>query len=280
MPSGWRNELLDFSLYGGPGIKYAGQGKLPPMIKDLVVHYFYLLGLNPNDGLEIPEDYEDRNLEELAFIPPPPEFTIPSWATPFEPEDSVEDRSYFITSQRQAKVSQQSKEVSESNQSEESGQCQDVFIAERPPAAEEGRLVLRLTKSRPQKRRATSPTSPPASAREPSSPPSRPCKRGRPASPSPRPSPAAAPQASSTMRSEYDLVDKSPIVLRLNNQSLSKLPKKAARLPNTLGSICDFCAQEVTAIDIKTKNGLVACSSHRVHYYCMQECIEGHSDLF
>ena len=63
MPSGWRNELLDFSLYGGAGIKYAGQGKLPPMIKDLVVHYFYLLGLNPNDGLEIPEDYEDRNLE-------------------------------------------------------------------------------------------------------------------------------------------------------------------------------------------------------------------------
>jgi hypothetical protein len=141
--------------------------------------------------------------------------------------------------------------------------------------------VLRLTKSNPQKRRTPSPAFPTSpSAREPSSPPPPPCKKDRPSSPSPRPSPAAAPQASSTMRSEYDLAEKSPIVLRLIKQRLSKPPKKAARLSNTLGSICDYCAEPVTALDIKSNNGLVACSSHRVHYYCMQSCIEGHSDLF
>ena len=53
-PSGWRNDLLDFKRYGGPGIKYAGNGKLPPMIKDILVHYFNLLGLNPNYGEETP----------------------------------------------------------------------------------------------------------------------------------------------------------------------------------------------------------------------------------
>ena len=139
---------------------------------------------------------------------------------------------------RQAQVSRQSKDVSESNQSQESdrsGQCQDVFIVDRPPAAQEGRLVLRLTKSKPQKRRTPSPTSPRTSAREPSSPPP-PCKRGRPSSPSPRPSPAAAPQASSTMRSEYDLAEKSPIVLRLNKQRLSKPSKKAARMFNLISN--------------------------------------------
>ena len=45
MPSGWRNDLLDFKKYGGPGTSYSG-GRLPPRIEDLIVHYFYLLGIN------------------------------------------------------------------------------------------------------------------------------------------------------------------------------------------------------------------------------------------
>ena len=70
-PSGWNNELMDFYKYGGPGSKYDGNGKLPPMIKDVLVHYFYLLGLNPNEhARKIPDDYKDRCLDDLTFIPP------------------------------------------------------------------------------------------------------------------------------------------------------------------------------------------------------------------
>ena len=58
LPSGWRNDLLDFWKYGGPGTSYSG-GRLPPRIKDLIVHYFYLLGINPNyHARTIPEDIE------------------------------------------------------------------------------------------------------------------------------------------------------------------------------------------------------------------------------
>ena len=38
--TGWNNDF--FNHGGGPGIKYGGQGKLPPMLKDIVIHYFYL----------------------------------------------------------------------------------------------------------------------------------------------------------------------------------------------------------------------------------------------
>ena len=77
---------MDFYKYGGPGIKYEGQNKLPSMIKDVLVHYFYLLGLNPNDGEEIPDDYQDMDLDHFTFIPPA-DFVIPDWATPHNPDD-------------------------------------------------------------------------------------------------------------------------------------------------------------------------------------------------
>ena len=35
----------------------------------------------------IPGDYLDRNLEDFPFIPPPPSFVIPDWATPYEGDD-------------------------------------------------------------------------------------------------------------------------------------------------------------------------------------------------
>ena len=79
---------MDFYKYGGPGIKYDG-GRLPPRIKDIIVHYFFLLGLNPNEHAKhIPEDYEDRDLDNLSFIPPPTDFIMPSWATPKVPGDT------------------------------------------------------------------------------------------------------------------------------------------------------------------------------------------------
>ena len=78
------------SKYGGPGTSYSG-GRLPPRIKDLIVHYFYLLGLNPNHhACNVPEDYEERDLDKLAFIPPPPDFVIPVWADPKDPDDDSE----------------------------------------------------------------------------------------------------------------------------------------------------------------------------------------------
>ena len=73
---------MDFYKYGGPGKKYDGRGKLPPMVRDMIIHYFYLLGLNPNDHAK---DYEDRGLDDLPFIPPPPHFVVPDWATPYQP---------------------------------------------------------------------------------------------------------------------------------------------------------------------------------------------------
>ena len=99
LPSGWRNDLLDFALYGGPGTGYSG-GRLPPRIKDLIVHYFYLLGLNPNEHARtIPENYEERDLEKLSFIPPPPDFVVPRWATPKDPNEEDSDMtSLFVSS--------------------------------------------------------------------------------------------------------------------------------------------------------------------------------------
>ena len=47
------------------------------------MHYFYLLGLNPDDGEEVPDDY----LDHFTFIPPPADLVIPDWATPHNPGD-------------------------------------------------------------------------------------------------------------------------------------------------------------------------------------------------
>ena len=94
-PEGWRDSLLEFHKYGGPGTSYEGTGKLPPRIKDLICHYFYLLGVNPNEHAEkIPDDYEPRDLEKLPFIPPPADFVAPDWAGPeddYEEEDNPGD---------------------------------------------------------------------------------------------------------------------------------------------------------------------------------------------
>ena len=108
------------------------------------------------------------------------------------------------------------------------------------------------------------------------SPPPPPSKRMRASPPSVR-----APQASSTLREEYDLAsDRPPIVLRLSKDRLaaSKPPKKTPRLSmnSTIGSVCDYCHEKVTRMDIKSKNVLVKCSDHYVHKYCMKDCLEKH----
>ena len=42
------------------------------MLKDIITHYFFLLGENPNLlAEEIPSNYEERCLDDLTFIPPP-----------------------------------------------------------------------------------------------------------------------------------------------------------------------------------------------------------------
>ena len=347
LPSGWPQHLMDFYKYGGPGIKYEGQNKLPPMIKDVLVHYFYLLGLNPNDGEEVPDDYQDRDLDHLTFIPPPADFVIPDWATPHNPDDESTGFSASRSSQasslgggdvergvQQVDVSgaqmvdvsgaqmvdvsgAQVVDVSGAQEVDVSrvrvqavnvsgdevvdiagGQAVDVAGAQAVNVAgaqavdvgrSQERIILRLrvpppTPSRSRRRRVS-----PAHARSEESPPSPlppPCSRRRRVLPghdrsvrSP-PSPTqAAPQASLTLRSEYDLVDKSPVVLRLSKQRYDSKPaKKAARLSTSPGVHCEYCAEPVTKLDLK-KNSLVKCSTHKVHKYCQQECLEAHGNL-
>ena len=180
------------------------------------------------------------------------------------------------------------------------------FVSARP-SAPDGRIVLRLTKAQPKKNTPGAlepptdvhpptpppvpsssqptdvgpptplPVSPVARASVPSSPPPPPSKRGR--SPSPRL--PVAPQHSSTLRSEYDLAHKSPIVLRIHTQAgVSKPAKKKARLSSTLGTICAYCAEPVRRSDLRLKNNLVSCAGHLVHKYCQQLCLDAHSDDF
>ena len=67
LPAGWPQHLMDYYKYKGPGIKYAGQGKLPPMSW---CTFFYLLSLNPNDGKDIPDDYQCNEISRifLSFL--------------------------------------------------------------------------------------------------------------------------------------------------------------------------------------------------------------------
>ena len=315
LPSGWPQHLMDFYKYGGPGIKYEGQNKLPPMIKDVLVHYFYLLGLNPNDGEEVPDDYQDRDLDHFTFIPPPAEFVIPDWATPHNPDDESTGFSASRSSQASSSgggdvergvqevdvLGAQMVDVSEAQEVDVSrirvqavnvsgdevvdiagGQAVDEAGAQPVDGAEaqavdlaggqavgvggaQERIILRLrvpppTPSRSRRRRVS-----PVHDRSERSPPS-PLQ--------------AAPQASSTLRSEYNLVDKSPVVLRLSKQRYDSKPaKKAARLSSSAGVYCEYCAEPVTELDLKSKNGLVKCSTHKVHKYCQQECMEAHGNL-
>ena len=79
MSFGWRNDPLHFKKYGGPSpsISY-NWGRLPPRIKDLIVHYLCLFRMIPNYHTHtIPEDYEERDLYNLVFMPSPPWFVVP-----------------------------------------------------------------------------------------------------------------------------------------------------------------------------------------------------------
>ena len=208
---------MDFYSYGGPGIKYSGIGKLPPMIKDIIVHYFHLLGMNPNEGIDIPDGYQPKNLDNLSCIPPPDDFVYPGWSKlhrQVEMEDALVD-------------------------------------AQETPGTEDSHepIILRIPKSRYTKRTRS-------------------------------PSPSLEPQASSTLRSEDDAPERSPIVMRLSKQIiLSKPAKKSSRLSSSLGERCDYCGEKVTVIDIKSKNYLVKCDTHKVHKYCQKDCLEAHAGM-
>ena len=80
-PEGWREDLLEFNKYGGPGTSYEGKGKLTTRLKDVICAYFYMLGVDPNvHAEEIPEGYMGRNLEDLGVTTPPEGFVAPDWA--------------------------------------------------------------------------------------------------------------------------------------------------------------------------------------------------------
>ena len=208
------------------------------------------------------EDYEDRKVE-FSFIPPPPSFILPDWATPCSPSDESMKSSTFVLSQITDKESSQCVETAQSSQTvcvEESSTVNDVdqieesspsdqvmesspvHVVDESSTDKNDRIVLKLRV--------------------------------------PRPSFEAPPQASSTLRSEYNLCERSPIILRLSQQRLSKPAKKKARLSSSLGVICAYCAEPVTNLDLKSKNNLVQCSNHKVHKYCQQECLEAHSNYF
>ena len=292
---------MDFYKYGGPGKKYEGNGRLPPMIKDVIVHYFYLLGLNPNEhARDIPDDYQDRWLDDLPFIPPPAHFSLPDWATPAQPgdddDDDTEERSSYFSRSRPAtpslRPSTAGNAPSESPSSEPArtasmsslraartpspvpaARTQSPVPAARTPSPVPGSQSPVLRESRRPPPRVSPIRMKRAAQRSPPPPPS---KRMRASPPSVR-----APQASSTLREEYDLAsDRPPIVLRLSKDRLaaSKPPKKTPRLSmnSTIGSVCDYCHEKVTRMDIKSKNVLVKCSDHYVHKYCMKDCLEKH----
>ena len=74
--------MLEYHSYGGPGTSYQG-GKLPPRVKDIICHYFYLLGVNPNThAQDVPPEYQPHDLHLLGHVLPPPDFTMPAWAVP------------------------------------------------------------------------------------------------------------------------------------------------------------------------------------------------------
>lgn len=80
-PEGWREDLLEFNKYGGPGTSYEGKGKLTTRLKDVICAYFYMLGVDPNvHAEEIPEGYMEKNLDDLGVTTPPEGFVAPDWA--------------------------------------------------------------------------------------------------------------------------------------------------------------------------------------------------------
>ena len=81
VPEGWREDLLEFHKYGGPGNAYEGKGKLTPRLKDIICSYFFLLGVDPNThAQDVPEGYQNKNLDDLNVTTPPDNFMMPAWA--------------------------------------------------------------------------------------------------------------------------------------------------------------------------------------------------------
>ena len=121
------------------------------MLKDIITHYFFLLGEKPNLlAEEIPSNYEERCLDDLTFIPPPDDFVFPDWATPFE-ADGSDEVSRFSSGRSSSSVNA----------------SPDHFTSSRASLSE-GRIVVRLTRTRAGTQPgAVPPSSPPTTAREP-----------------------------------------------------------------------------------------------------------------
>ena len=146
VPEGWRDDLLEFSKFGGPGTSYEGSGKLTPRVRDLICHYFYLLGLDANDFCKSkPADYKERDISKLTFLPPPAEFNVPRWSILFDGES---ERPSNSNKRRREQTTSSSSSESESEVQEEEGE--PIIVPEEDEEAEGPRpkIVLHIQRSR------------------------------------------------------------------------------------------------------------------------------------
>ena len=236
VPEGWRDELMEFHKYGGPGTSYEGSGKLTPRVRDVICHYFYLLGLDANDHCSSkPEDYKERDPANFSFLPPPEGFVFPSWsihyAGPRNDKENVPLR-----------PSNWNKRMRDENSEEEELE---------EPEPTRPRLILCPADFN--------------NATEEIDEPDEPILEHEPVPEVPE-VPEERPRIVLTIpRSRLEQPRRS---------SFSKPPKKTPRLPTPVH--CLECGEPESAVDVRMKNIVVKCGDHQSHKYCQKACIKNH----
>ena len=83
--------------------------------------------------------------------------------------------------------------------------------------------------------------------------------------------------SSSTSHSKSVSICRSNQSSRASKRNKSKQDTSASsNQSSSMKEFCAFCADEVTPLDIKSKNGIVECSGHKVHKYCKPDCVKAH----
>ena len=167
VPEGWRDDLLEFFKYGGPATSYEGTGKLTPRIRDIICHYFYLLGLDVNDHCRNkPDDYKERDPATFPFLPPAEGFVFPSWSIHHTGPRNVEENVPLRPSNWNKRMRVQTSDEEEpeepeasrprlilrpadwNNATEELEEDEPVPDEDEPVPEERPRIVLHIPKSR------------------------------------------------------------------------------------------------------------------------------------